>query len=135
MYKTPQLRNTFRSCHVEKVHTFRSQNVKITTCSDHFWKLRCRKKVHTVVARSTFRSRKCKKLWGTERFWTFRCRFALQAQGIMHLVKVSKTSGICSISKNDGRRGTFEGDLQRYIFRGRRSTRDMFIRDVKRSGR
>ena len=93
------------------------------------------KKVHTVVARSTFRSRKCKKLWGTERFWTFRCRFALQAQGIMHLVKVSKTSGICSISKNDGRRGTFEGDLQRYIFRGRRGTRDMFIRDVKRSGR
>ena len=23
--------------------TFRSQNVKNTTCSDHFWKLRCRK--------------------------------------------------------------------------------------------
>ena len=23
--------------------TFRSQNVKSTTCSDHFWKLRCRK--------------------------------------------------------------------------------------------
>ena len=26
-------------------------------------------------------------------------------------------------------------DLQRYIFRGRRGTRDMFIRDVRRSGR
>ena len=33
----------------EKIHavvarsTFRSQNVKSTTCSHHFWKLRCRK--------------------------------------------------------------------------------------------
>ena len=40
-----------------------------------------------VVARSTFPSQKCKKLTGTEHFWTFRCRFALQAQGILHLVK------------------------------------------------
>ena len=43
---------------------------------------------------------------------------------------VSKTWGFCSISKNDARRGTFEEDLQRCISRGRRSTRDMFIRDV-----
>ena len=41
-----------------------------------------------------------------------------------------------SISKNDGRRGgTFEGDLQRCISRGRHSTRNLFIRDVRRSGR
>ena len=33
------------------------------------------------------------------------------------------------------RRGTFEEDLDRCILRGRRSTRDMFIRDVRRSGR
>ena len=39
------------------------------------------------------------------------------------------------MSKNDGRRGTFEEDLQRCISRGRRSTKDMFIRDVRRSGR
>ena len=38
-------------------------------------------------------------------------------------------------SRNDGRRGTFEEDLQRCISRGRRSTQDMFIRDVRRSGR
>ena len=31
--------------------------------------------------------------------------------------KVSKTWGFCSISKNDGRHGTFEEDLQRCIFR------------------
>ena len=30
---------------------------------------------------------------------------------------------------------SFEEDLQRCIFRGRCSTRDMFIRDVRRSGR
>jgi len=42
MYKTPQLRSTFRSCDVEKVHavvvrsTFPSQNVKNITWSDHF---------------------------------------------------------------------------------------------------
>ena len=39
------------------------------------------------------------------------------------------------VFKNDGRRGTFEEDLQRCIFRGRRGTRDMFIRVVRRSGR
>ena len=49
MYKTPQLRTTFGSCDVEKVHavvarsTFPSQNVQNTSASDHFWKLRCRK--------------------------------------------------------------------------------------------
>ena len=48
MYKTHQLRTTFGSCDVEKVHavvarsTFPSQNVQNTSASDHFWKLRCR---------------------------------------------------------------------------------------------
>ena len=56
-------------------------------------------------------------------------------KGLWTLSKVSKPWGFCSISKNDGRRGTFEEDLQRCIFRGRRSTRDIFIRAVRRSGR
>ena len=51
------------------------------------------------------------------------------------LPKVHKTWGFCSISENDGRRVTFEEDLQRCISRGRRSTRDIFVRDVRRSGR
>ena len=48
MLKTPRIRATFRSWDVEKVHavvarsTFRSQNVKSTTDSDHFWTFRCR---------------------------------------------------------------------------------------------
>ena len=50
-YKTPQLRSTFRSCAVEKVHavvarsTFPSENVQNTPFSDHFWQLRCRKRL------------------------------------------------------------------------------------------
>ena len=56
-------------------------------------------------------------------------------KGLCTSSKVSKTWGFCSISKNDGRHGTFEEDLQRCIFRGRRSTKDMFMRDVRRSGR
>ena len=49
MYKPNQVRTTFGSWDVEKVHavvarsTFRSQNVQNTPFSDHFWKLRCRK--------------------------------------------------------------------------------------------
>ena len=49
MYKTHHSRTTFGSSDVEKVHavvarsTFRSQNVKRTRVSDHFWRFRCRK--------------------------------------------------------------------------------------------
>ena len=57
MYKTPQLRTTFGSCDVQKVHavvarsTFRSQNVQNTSASDHFWKLRCRKSARRCGAK------------------------------------------------------------------------------------
>ena len=48
MYKTPHVRATFGGSDVEKVHavvarsTFRSQKVKNTRGSDHFWRFRCR---------------------------------------------------------------------------------------------
>ena len=48
------------------------------------------------------------------------------------LSKVNKTCGFCGISKNDGRRGAFEEDLQRCIFSGGRNTRDIFIGAVRR---
>ena len=178
--------------------TFRSQNVKSTTCSDHFWKLRCRKsahrcgakhiskskcskkthvrttfgscdveKVHAVVAISTFGSQNVQNTPCSDNYWKFRCRKSARRCGAKHIWKstclkkrhvrttfgrsdvvsrgrrtglctlsnVSKTWGFCSMSKNDGRRGTFEEDLQRCIFRGRRNTKDMFIRAVRRSGR
>ena len=41
----------------------------------------------------------------------------------------------CSSFRNVGRRGACEEDLQRCISLGRRSTRDTWVRDVRRSGR
>ena len=57
MLKTLGVRTTFGSWDVEKVHavvarsTFRSQNVKNTRSSDHFWKLRCRKSARRCGAK------------------------------------------------------------------------------------
>ena len=172
MRKAPQLRSTFRSCDVEQVHaavarsTFRSQHVQNTPCSDHFWKLRCRKSARRCGAKHISKSKctkhlsvgplleiemlkKCTLLWreahvevNSAKNWRVRNTFGRsdvlsrgKRKGLCTLSKVSKTCGFCSISKNAGRRGTFEEDLQRCISRGRRSTKDMFIRDVRRSGR
>ena len=66
MYKTPGSRRTFGSWDVEKVHavvarsTFRSQHVKNTRGSDHFWKLRCRKSARRCGAKHISKS-KCTK--------------------------------------------------------------------------
>ena len=66
MYKTPQLRTTFGSWDVEKVHavvarsTFPSQNVQNTSAPDHFWKLRCRKSARRCGAKHISKS-KCTK--------------------------------------------------------------------------
>ena len=66
--------------------TFRSQNVQSTPCSDHFWKLRCRKSARRCGAKHISKL-KCEKPRDSDHFWTFRCRFAWQAQGIVDLVK------------------------------------------------
>ena len=66
MYKTHHCRTTFGSWDVEKVHavvarsTFRSQNVQNTTCSRHFWKLRCWKSARRCGAKHISKS-KCTK--------------------------------------------------------------------------
>ena len=63
MYKTQHARTTFGSWDVEKVHavvarsTFRSQNVQSTTCSDHFWKLRCWKSARRCGAKHISKSK------------------------------------------------------------------------------
>ena len=156
----------------EKLHavvarsTFLSQNVQSTTCSDHFWKLRCWKSARHCGAKHISNSKctkhhmfgpllevemskKCTPLWREAHFEAnmyktphVRATFGGsdvvsrgRRKGLCTFSKVSKTWGFCSISKNNGRRGTFEEDLQRCIFHGRRSTRDMFIRAVRRSGR
>ena len=91
MLKTPGVWTTFGSWDVEKVHavvarsTFRSQNVKNTPLSDHFWKLRCRKSARRCGAKhiskwkctkhTTFgpllevqMSKKCTPLWREAHF-------------------------------------------------------------------
>ena len=66
MYKTSGAQSTFGSCDVEKVHavvarsTFPSQNVQNTWCSEHFWKLRCRKSARRCGAKHISKS-KCTK--------------------------------------------------------------------------
>ena len=137
--KALHIRSTFGSCNVEKVHavvarsTFRSQNVK----THHAW------------ITLEHMSKKCTPLWREAHFqvkmhkasqcWTTFGRSDVvsrgRRKGLGTWSKVSKTWRFCSMSKNGGRRGTFEEDLARCIFRGRRGTRDMFIRDVRRSRR
>ena len=91
MYKTHQVRTTFGSCDVEKVHavvarsTFPSQNVQNTPGADHFWELRCRKSArrrgakhiskskctkHTIVGPllEVAMSKKCTPLWREAHF-------------------------------------------------------------------
>ena len=171
MYKTHHARTTFGSWDVEKVHavvarsTFQSQNVQNTPCSDHLWKLRCRK---SARRRSTFgsqnvqdttsleallqveMSKKCTPFWREAHLqvksvknWASRTTFGRsdvvwcgRCKGLCALVKIegNKRAGFCSISKIDGRCGTFEEDLERCISRGRRSTRDMLIRNIRKSG-
>ena len=64
--KTRHSRTIFGSWDVEKVHavvarsTFPSQNVQSTPCSDHFWKLRCRKSARRYGAKHISKS-KCAK--------------------------------------------------------------------------
>ena len=116
MYKTPQLRTTFGSWDVEKVHavaaqsTFRSQNVQNTPGFGPLLEVEM--------------SKKCTPLWREAHFE----------------VKMLKALAVrTAFGRSDvvlrGRRGTFEEDLHRCIFRGRHSTKDMFMRDVRRSGR
>ena len=66
MYKTHQLRTTFGSWDVEKVHavvarsTFPNQNVQNTTCSRHFWRFGCWKSARRCGAKHISKS-KCTK--------------------------------------------------------------------------
>ena len=66
IYKAHHVRTTFGSWDVEKVHalvarsTFPSQNIQSTPCTDHFWKLRCRKSARRCGAKHISKS-KCTK--------------------------------------------------------------------------
>ena len=123
MYKAHHVRTTFGSWDVEKVQavvarsTFPSQNVQSTPCSDHFWKLRCRKSASRCGAKHISKSKctkhtmfgpllevemskKCTPLWREAHFQvkmlkTPHARTAFEGsdvvllgtQGILHLAK------------------------------------------------
>ena len=92
MRKAPQLRSTFRSCDVEKVHaivarsTFPSQNAQNTPLSDHFWKLRCRKSARRCGAKHISKS-KCTTHTRFGHFWKLRCRKSARRCGAKHISK------------------------------------------------
>ena len=139
--KTPHVRSTFWSCDVGKVHavvarsTFRSQNVQNTPDSEHFWKLRCRKSARRCGAKHISKSKSTKHRMYVPLLDVQMSFCVAGARDCAPCQTWAKREGFVAVPKNDGRRGTFEEDLQRWIFRGRRSTRDVFIRAVRRSGR
>ena len=110
----------------------------------HISKSKCTKHFISGALLEVEMSKKCTPLWreahfeGTmlktprprTTFWHSDVVLRGRRKGLCTFSKVSKTWGFCSISKNDGRRGTFEEDLQRCTSRGRRSTKDMFLRGV-----
>ena len=95
--RTPQLRTTFGSWDVEKVHavvarsTFGSQHVQNTSGPEHFWKLRCGKsarrcgakhlevkRVKTPHARNTFGN------WDVEKVHTVVVRSTFPSQNVQN---------------------------------------------------
>ena len=71
MYKARQLRTTFGSWDVEKVHavvarsTFPSQNVQYTPTSDHFWKFSCRKSARRCGAKQMYKTHQPRTTFGS----------------------------------------------------------------------
>ena len=96
----------------------------------HISKSKCTK--HTIVGPllEVEMSKKCTPLWREAHFQvkmykTHHVRTIFggsdvvshgRRKGLCSLSEVTKTCGFCSMSKNDGRHGTFEEDLQRCIF-------------------
>ena len=104
MYKTHHARTTFGGSDVEKVHavvarsTFRSQNVQNTTCSRHFWKLRCRKSARRCGAKHISKSKRPKHLSSGPLLEVEMLRKRTSLWREAHVqVKMSKTPGVRTI--------------------------------------
>ena len=128
MCTTLQLRRTFRSWDVEQVRavvvrsTFPSQNVQSTSCSDHFWKLRCRKSARRCGAKHISKS-KCTK----------HHMFApvLDVQVSFRVAGARDGAPCQKWAKREG----FVASLKTMAGVGHLKRICMFIRDVRRSGR
>ena len=124
MYKTHQLRTTFTSSDVEKVHavvarsTFRSENVQNTPCTDHFWRFRCRKSArccgakhiskwkctkHTIVGPllEVQMSKKCTPLWREAHFQAkmYKTHHVRTIFGGSEVVSRGRRKGLWTLSK------------------------------------
>ena len=136
-FVSEKAKNTSRSDHSWKLQCRKSAR----RCgAKHISKSKCTKHTRVGPLLEVAMSKKCTPLW-REAHFEVKMHKAPHAhatfggsdvvsrgrrKGLCTLSKVSKTWGFCRISKNHGRRGTFEEDLQRCIFCGRRSTKDMF---------
>ena len=104
MYKTHQVRTTFGSCDVKKVHavvarsTCRSQKCKKLLGSEHFWKLRCRK-IAPLWREAHFEVKSGKNCGVRSTFGRSDALSRGRRKGLCTLSKVSKTWGFCSIPK------------------------------------
>ena len=101
MCKTRQVRSTFGSWDVEKVHAvvarsrFRSQNVKKHLMFGS-WDV---EKVHVVVARSTFLSQNVKNTTCSDRLWTFRSFYVAGARNCAPCQKLAKRADFVAVPK------------------------------------
>ena len=141
MYKTPQLGNTFRSCDVEKVHavvarsTFASEKGKSTSRSEHFWKLRFRKSARRCGAKHIPKSN-VQKIEGYGAFFDVQMSFCVAfARDCAPCQKWAKHEGFVAFPKTMAGVGHLKRICKDAFFHGRRSERDMFIGDVRRSRR
>ena len=139
-FQSQYVQNTPASVNVEKVHavvvrsTFPSQNVTKHLSCGALLEVEMSKKCTPLWREAHFEVKMYKTPHVRATFGRWSVVFRGRRKGLCTFSKVSKTWGFCSMSTNYGRRGALEEDLQRCIFRGRR-TRNMFIRAVRRSGR
>ena len=66
---------------------FPSQNVQNTPCSDHFWKLRCRKSARRCGAKHISKSKCTKHTHAPDHFWKLRCWKSARRCGAKHISK------------------------------------------------
>ena len=142
-FPSQNVQSTPGSWDVEKVDavvarsTFPSQNVQNTQLrSEHFLKLTCRKIARRWGRKRISKPKNVKNTTCSDRFWKFRCGFPWQAQGILHLAKSEQNvRALRHFQKLWWQAWDIWRGPGKMHFRGMRSTKDMFIRDVRRSGR
>ena len=105
----------------EKLHavvarsTFRSQNVQNTPCTDHFWKLRCRKSARRCGAKHISKS-KCTKHTMYGPFLEVQMSFRVAgARDCAPCQKWAKTWGFCSNFNYNHHYSTLHSNTLHYI--------------------